>query len=135
MTHDTPCCVSRAYAVCVFSGLSHILWKSALISGKIFFFYKIKDVYLFIALQSTPTPRPFNPDHFLSTLESSGPQLTTGIKGDWEGLYRRFFRSVNFSSWFNSRYEEVSQKLSVLHMETIGDAVNLFNSIMNNLQA
>lgn len=75
-------------------------------------------------LQAIPSLRPFNPDDFLATLELYGPQLTSGIRGDWEGLYRRFFRSVNFSVWFNARYQEVSDKLSALHLQALCDAVS-----------
>jgi hypothetical protein len=57
-------------------------------------------------------------------LGTSGPQLTSGIKGDWVGLYRRFFRSPNFSGWFNARYREVSQKLQALQLEALSDAVS-----------
>ncbi|PSN53146.1 Protein DENND6B [Blattella germanica] len=74
--------------------------------------------------KAAPAPRPFNPDDFLSTLGTSGPQLTSGIKGDWVGLYRRFFRSPNFSGWFNARYREVSQKLQALQLEALSDAVS-----------
>lgn len=72
--------------------------------------------------KGTPIPKPFNQDDFLKTLEQSGPQLTTGIKGDWAGLYRQFFRCTNFAGWFNARYEEVSQKLQALHLEAMSDA-------------
>ncbi|KAK7874564.1 hypothetical protein R5R35_013134 [Gryllus longicercus] len=72
--------------------------------------------------KAAPTPRPFNPDDFLATLGTSGPQLTSGIKGDWVGLYRRFFRSPNFSGWFNTRYREVNQKLQALQLEALSDA-------------
>nr|CAD7199094.1 unnamed protein product [Timema douglasi] len=75
-----------------------------------------------VILGAAPTPRPFNPDDFVATLGTSGPQLTTGIKGDWVGLYRRFFRSPNFSGWFNARYREVSQKLQALQLEALSDA-------------
>ena len=33
--------------------------------------------------------RPFNPDDFCQRLADSGPQLTTGIKGDWVGTLVR----------------------------------------------
>lgn len=72
--------------------------------------------------KAIPSLRPFNPDDFLATLELYGPQLTCGIRGDWEGLYRRFFRSVNFSLWFNARYQEVSDKLSELHLQALSEA-------------
>lgn len=48
--------------------------------------------------------------------------MTSGIKGDWGGLYRQFFRCTNFAGWFNTRYEEVSQKLQALHLEAMSDA-------------
>ncbi|XP_071529524.1 protein DENND6A isoform X2 [Panulirus ornatus] len=72
--------------------------------------------------KAIPSLRPFNPDDFLATLELYGPHLTSGIRGDWEGLYRRFFRSLNFSVWFNARYQEVSDKLSELHLQALCDA-------------
>lgn len=72
--------------------------------------------------KAAPTPWPFNPDDFIATLETSGPQLTTGIKGDWVGLYRRFFRSPNFSGWYNARYKGMSQKLQILQLEALSDA-------------
>lgn len=72
--------------------------------------------------KGTPIPKPFNPEDFLKTLEQAGPQLTTGIKGDWPGLYRQFFRCINFAGWYNTRYEEVANKLQALHLEAISDA-------------
>lgn len=69
-----------------------------------------------------PSLRSFDTDEFLSTLERSGPQLTSGIKGDWEGLYRRFFRSPNFEGWYQHRQSEVNQKLQVLHLEALCNA-------------
>ncbi|XP_064473362.1 protein DENND6B-like isoform X2 [Ornithodoros turicata] len=72
--------------------------------------------------KGTPSLGPFKPDDFLNTLENAGPQLTTGIKGDWAALYRKFFRCSNFSGWYNSRYKEACQKLQALHVEAISDA-------------
>ncbi|XP_043281251.1 protein DENND6A [Venturia canescens] len=72
--------------------------------------------------KATPIPQLFNPDDFLATLSTSGPQLTTGIKGDWIGLYRRFFRSPNFSGWFQSRYTELTQKLQAIQLEALSQA-------------
>ncbi|GIX67802.1 protein DENND6A, partial [Caerostris extrusa] len=67
--------------------------------------------------KDTPIPRPFNPDDFLKSVEQSGPQLTSGIKGNWSGLYRRFFRSANFAGWYDMRYKEVVHKLQGLHIK------------------
>ncbi|XP_030756063.1 protein DENND6A [Sitophilus oryzae] len=74
------------------------------------------------AFKAVPTPNPFNPDDFFATLDKTGPHLTlnkTGIKGDWIGLYRKFFRSPNFKTWFNARYTELSLKLQALHAEAL----------------
>ncbi|XP_070559229.1 protein DENND6A-like isoform X2 [Ptychodera flava] len=69
-----------------------------------------------------PRLRPFDPDEFVKTLEHSGPQLTSGLTGDWIGLYRRFFKSSNFEGWLRNRQQEVNQKLSLLHLEALCDA-------------
>ncbi|XP_033217598.1 protein DENND6A isoform X2 [Belonocnema kinseyi] len=73
--------------------------------------------------KATPIPHLFNMDEFLATLSSSGPQLTSGVKGDWVGLYRRFFRSPNFSGWFQTRYAELSKKIEAIHLEALSQAV------------
>ncbi|GFS76983.1 protein DENND6A, partial [Nephila pilipes] len=72
--------------------------------------------------KDTPIPSPFNPDDFLKSIEQSGPQLTSGIKGNWSGLYRRFFRSANFAGWYDMRYKEVVHKLQGLHIQAISEA-------------
>ncbi|CAG9855154.1 unnamed protein product [Phyllotreta striolata] len=75
--------------------------------------------------KAPPSPLPFNPDHFFATLDSAGPQLTlnnTGIKGDWTGLYRKFFRSPNFKAWFNARYSDLTLKLQALQTEALSNA-------------
>lgn len=79
--------------------------------------------------QAAPPPLPFNPDNFFATLESTGPQLTSGIKGDWVGLYRKFFRSPNFNGWFDMRYTELALKLQALQLEALSDAVNIVESL------
>ncbi|CAG0892421.1 unnamed protein product [Darwinula stevensoni] len=72
--------------------------------------------------RAAPTLRPFNPDEFLATLDTTGPHLTTGVKGDWAGLYRKFFRCPNFSGWYNSRYKEAHSKLQALHLQALSSA-------------
>ncbi|XP_034382124.1 protein DENND6B isoform X2 [Cyclopterus lumpus] len=66
--------------------------------------------------------RPFSQDDFMSTLDHTGPQLTSVLKGDWMGLYRKFFRSPNFDGWYRHRHKEMTQKLESLHLEVICDA-------------
>lgn len=60
----------------------------------------------------------FDFEAFLVTVDTSGPQLTTKIKGDWLGLYRRFFNCPNFYSWYSERKSEIDSKLWSLHMES-----------------
>ncbi|XP_038047740.1 protein DENND6A-like isoform X1 [Patiria miniata] len=69
-----------------------------------------------------PRLKPFDTEAFLKTLEHSGPQLTSGLKGDWIGLYKKFFSSKNFEGWFWQRQLEVNHKLSVLHLEALCNA-------------
>ncbi|XP_060100517.1 protein DENND6B [Heteronotia binoei] len=69
-----------------------------------------------------PPIRPFRQEEFLKTLEQAGPQLTCGTKGDWMGLYRRFFRSPNFDGWYRQRHKEMAHKLEALHLEAISEA-------------
>ncbi|XP_068162440.1 protein DENND6B [Antennarius striatus] len=72
--------------------------------------------------KTPPQIRPFSQDDFLATLEHAGPQLTSPLKGDWIGLYRKFLRCQNFDGWYRHRHREMSQKLESLHLEAICDA-------------
>lgn len=72
--------------------------------------------------KTPPQIRPFSQDEFLSTLDHAGPQLTSLLRGDWIGLYRKFFRSPNFDGWYRHRHREMTQKLESLHLEVICDA-------------
>jgi Stabilization of polarity axis len=71
------------------------------------------------AFRAPPVPAPFVQDTFLGTLDFLGPHLTSTVKGDYEGLYKRFFRSENFRGWYESRRMEQLEKLEALHLETI----------------
>ncbi|XP_075863002.1 protein DENND6B isoform X2 [Microcebus murinus] len=76
-------------------------------------------------LQKSISPwkiRPFSQDDFLRSLEHAGPQLTCILKGDWLGLYRRFFKSPHFDGWYRQRHREMAQKLEALHLEAICEA-------------
>lgn len=72
--------------------------------------------------KAPPVPNPFNPENFFSSLQQAGPQLTSGIKGDWIGLYKKFFRSPNFSAWFHQRYSELTSKLNALQLEALAES-------------
>uniref|UniRef100_A0A8C3QXS4 DENN domain containing 6B n=1 Tax=Cyanoderma ruficeps TaxID=181631 RepID=A0A8C3QXS4_9PASS len=69
--------------------------------------------------KNPPQIRPFCQEDFMKSLEHAGPQLTCVLKGDWLGLYRRFFKSPNFDGWFRQRHREMTQKLEALHLEAI----------------
>ncbi|GBP54413.1 Protein DENND6B [Eumeta japonica] len=71
------------------------------------------------AFRAPPNPNPFNPEEFFATLQETGPQLTSGIKGDWVGLYRSFFKTLNFNAWFLERHRDLSKKLQALHLELL----------------
>lgn len=72
--------------------------------------------------KATPVPSDFKQDDFLATLELSGPQLTSSCKGDWDGLYRRFFLSSNFRAWYLTRHHELMQTLQAHHLQALAEA-------------
>ncbi|KAM5250588.1 protein DENND6B isoform 2-T2 [Hipposideros larvatus] len=72
--------------------------------------------------QAPPQIRPFHQDDFLRSLDHAGPQLTCILKGDWLGLYRRFFKSPHFDGWYRQRRKEMVRKLEALHLEAICEA-------------
>lgn len=71
------------------------------------------------AFRAPPVPSPFKEETFLGTLELSGPHLTSTVKGDYEGLYKKFFRSANFRGWYESRRMDQLEKLETLHQEAL----------------
>ncbi|XP_058164984.1 protein DENND6B isoform X2 [Dasypus novemcinctus] len=75
-----------------------------------------------VAWKTPPQIRPFRQDDFLRSLEHAGPQLTCFLKGDWLGLYRRFFKSPHFDGWYRQRHQEMAQKLEAVHLEAICEA-------------
>uniref|UniRef100_A0A8C0H279 DENN domain containing 6A n=1 Tax=Chelonoidis abingdonii TaxID=106734 RepID=A0A8C0H279_CHEAB len=76
--------------------------------------------------KSPPQLRQFSQEDFMKTLEKAGPQLTSGLKGDWIGLYRHFLKSPNFNGWFRTRRKEMTQKLEALHLEALCNEDLLF---------
>ncbi|KAM9326138.1 protein DENND6A [Gastrophryne carolinensis] len=71
------------------------------------------------AWKSPPQLKAFSQEEFMKTLEKTGPQLTSRLKGDWIGLYRHFLRSPNFDGWFRSRRKEMTQKLEALQLDAL----------------
>uniref|UniRef100_A0A674J952 DENN domain containing 6A n=1 Tax=Terrapene triunguis TaxID=2587831 RepID=A0A674J952_9SAUR len=76
--------------------------------------------------KSPPQLRQFSQEDFMKTLEKAGPQLTSGLKGDWIGLYRHFLKSPNFNGWFRTRRKEMTQKLEALQLEALCNEDLLF---------
>lgn len=71
------------------------------------------------AFRAPPVPANFDESRFLGTLELSGPHLTSTVKGDYEGLYKRFFLSTNFRGWYETRRMEQLEVLEGLHQEAL----------------
>uniref|UniRef100_A0A914WA65 UDENN domain-containing protein n=1 Tax=Plectus sambesii TaxID=2011161 RepID=A0A914WA65_9BILA len=69
--------------------------------------------------KAAPQARRFDLEEFLATVADSGPGLTSGLKGNWTGLYRRFVESANFDGWLRQRRKEVDHKLQLLHLEVL----------------
>uniref|UniRef100_A0A8D3AQN1 UDENN domain-containing protein n=1 Tax=Scophthalmus maximus TaxID=52904 RepID=A0A8D3AQN1_SCOMX len=78
--------------------------------------------------KTPPQIRPFSQDEFMLTVDHTGPQLTSGLRGDWMGLYRKFFKSPNFDGWYRQRHREMSQKLESLHLEVVCDEMFVFQN-------
>lgn len=72
--------------------------------------------------KSAPNANAFKLDDFLATLELSGPHLTSPLKGDWKGLYRRFYNSPNFRGWYESRHKELQLTLQDLQLQALSEA-------------
>uniref|UniRef100_A0A8C4RUB1 DENN/MADD domain containing 6B n=1 Tax=Erpetoichthys calabaricus TaxID=27687 RepID=A0A8C4RUB1_ERPCA len=71
--------------------------------------------------KNPPQIRSFSREEFMKTLEHSGPQLTSVLKGDWMEWYRQCL-SPNFDGWYRLRHKEMSHKLESLHLEVLCEA-------------
>ncbi|CAF0837120.1 unnamed protein product [Adineta ricciae] len=68
-----------------------------------------------------PTIKDFDQEEFLKTLDHHGPQLTSGLKGDWKDLYKQFLLTPNFRLWLADRQQEGNAKIYSLYIETIAN--------------
>ncbi|CAF0843901.1 unnamed protein product [Didymodactylos carnosus] len=73
----------------------------------------------YIPNRKQPPIKIFDNDEFLKTLDLYGPQLTSGLKGDWKELYKHFLRTPNFKHWLLNRQTEAELKIFSLFIETI----------------
>lgn len=72
--------------------------------------------------KSAPSPNQFKQDDFLATLYQSGPHLTSPLKGNWKGLYQRFFNSPNFKGWYETRHRELQRTLQSIQLQALSGA-------------
>jgi hypothetical protein len=68
-----------------------------------------------------PIIKEFDKEEFLKTLDQYGPQLTSGLKGDWKELYKHFLSTPNFSLWLLNRRQEANAKIYSLYIEIIAN--------------
>ena len=74
------------------------------------------------ANRQCPTIREFDKDEFVKTLDQYGPQLTSGLKGDWKDLYKHFFSTPNFTHWLSTRRQEGNAKIYSLYLDIVAHA-------------
>jgi hypothetical protein len=67
--------------------------------------------------KSVPKLRQFETDEFLVSLKQGGSDLMPkGLKGDFVGLYKKFFDSLNFKHWYEQKRLEAEKKLESLQI-------------------
>eukprot|EP00118_Oscarella_pearsei_P012620 m.94468 g.94468 ORF g.94468 m.94468 type:complete len:560 (+) comp36816_c0_seq10:64-1743(+) len=76
--------------------------------------------------RAIPTLKPFDTDDFLKSASHAGPQLTTGQKGNWAGLYKHFIKSINFKAWLKVRQEEANARIRALYIDSLCKADVVF---------
>lgn len=78
---------------------------------------------VYLVFQSPPQLRQFLPEEFMKTLEKTGPQLTSGIKGDWIGLYRSVSLVISTvcESLLKKKKKKTSCKTQTFHVACISE--------------
>lgn len=69
--------------------------------------------------KSAPCLKNFEPEDFFKMIEQNKRLLTSSLKGDLVGLYRKFFMSPIFECWLQNRRREINQKLQALHIQAV----------------
>jgi len=70
--------------------------------------------------KSVPKLKQFDVEEFMQNLKQGGPDLMPkNSKGDWCGLYRRFFNSLNFKHWYEQKKQEADRKLESLQLNLL----------------
>ncbi|CAF1576778.1 unnamed protein product [Adineta steineri] len=74
---------------------------------------------LYQANREPPLIKDFDKEEFLKTIDQYGPQLTSGLKGDWKDLYKHFLSTPNFRLWLLNRQQEANAKIYSLYIKTL----------------
>uniref|UniRef100_A0A915PQ42 UDENN domain-containing protein n=1 Tax=Setaria digitata TaxID=48799 RepID=A0A915PQ42_9BILA len=72
--------------------------------------------------KNVPQIYPFVVDNFFSALDETRITQTSGIRGDWRGLYQKFTTSLNFQDWLTRRKADLEKQLRLLHLEMLCSA-------------
>ncbi|VDN02296.1 unnamed protein product [Thelazia callipaeda] len=72
--------------------------------------------------KNVPQIDPFVMDNFFSALDETRIMQTSGIKGDWRGLYQKFTTSQNFQDWLCRKKMDLERQLRLLHLEMLCNA-------------
>lgn len=77
-----------------------------------------RNIYPF---KSLPKLKEFDANEFIKSLKQS--ELTPSLKGDLQGLYRKFFNTLNFKNWLEQKKIEADKKLELLQIQLLSDYV------------
>ncbi|OZC10606.1 hypothetical protein X798_02355 [Onchocerca flexuosa] len=72
--------------------------------------------------KNVPQIYPFVVDNFFTALDETRIMQTSGIRGDWRGLYQKFTTSPNFQDWLSRRKADLERQLQLLHLEMLCSA-------------
>ncbi|EJW80237.1 hypothetical protein WUBG_08854 [Wuchereria bancrofti] len=72
--------------------------------------------------KNVPQIYPFVVENFFSALDETRIIQTSGIRGDWRGLYQKFTTSLNFQDWLFRKKADLERQLRLLHLEMLCSA-------------
>ncbi|EFO24357.2 hypothetical protein LOAG_04129 [Loa loa] len=72
--------------------------------------------------KNVPQIYPFVVENFFTALDETRVMQTSGIRGDWRGLYQKFTTSLNFQDWLSRRRADLERQLRLLYLEMLCSA-------------
>ncbi|KAL3983201.1 Stabilization of polarity axis family protein [Acanthocheilonema viteae] len=72
--------------------------------------------------KNVPHIYPFVAENFFSALDETRIMQTSGIRGDWRGLYQKFTTSTNFQDWLSRKKADLERQLRLLYLEMLCSA-------------